>query len=945
MESTHRVTIIDALGEYTSFDSRSAYICTCCIFVVSSAAYLATSCVLYASLHNYDQAIWEPQVMWRNFLADGALYNDAVDVILCSLLCILVMPLLGLVAVSFGASAETEEEPEAGGDAGVTQPLLAEDRIGAEDSGAGVAGAGAVNGAATSNGARAHGGEGATESEAAKQAKRDAQQHIHDKFLERHKGVVMRQNAVSGLLLFCSSAAQLFVGLKCIGFKFPDEAMQGALMGIGVLWINVMVWCTSEVVKAHNKAEGLGQAKIPELHPHTLTLHRKVHNHWCDKCSTRIDNGKAYRCKLCDFDLCMRCFTRKDLRTSEGLLRGDKGVRREDPLTTMDYFKRALGLAKQEWILFFFALVALTSNNLLQLVSPNLQGSILDAVFKSDEPAYYDLVMKFLAVSALTGVFSGAQSLCFNIMGRRLANTIRNKLFRGMIQQDIAFFDGNTSGQLTSRLSTDAREMVSPIQSSMGSLLSNTIRLIGGVALCFYTSWRLSMLAFTTVGPIITITQVYAAWSQGLNRQIYAALAHANGIATEALGNVRTIKAMSTEEMEVGNYRDSTRIALSTGVRDAWGTAGMNTINSYMDLAANVLVLWYGGWLAIQHDGRMTAGKLITYQLYWNMMDGSYKALIDMVTSFTRAAGAAQRVFSLMDSLPDIDTNIGRDVPAGDLRGAIRLETVGFTYQMRPDEEVIKGLSLDIPAGSTCALVGRSGSGKSTLVHLMLRFYDPSRGSLFLDGVPLTAWNLRQVHRRMAVVAQDTQLFAKSILENLTYGLEPGTWTARDVEQACRDACAHDFISSFPDGYDTRVGERGVRISGGQKQRIAIARCFLRKAKILFLDEATSALDSESEATVQAALDRLMSKGGATVVLVAHRLSTVIGADKIAVMHEGGMVEQGTHKELIDQGGMYFKLVERQIARQSSVIQEGQPDTKEADVVDKIIDQMMAKKG
>ena len=295
-----------------------------------------------------------------------------------------------------------------------------------------------------------------------------------------------------------------------------------------------------------------------------------------------------------------------------------------------------------------------------------------------------------------------------------------------------------------------------------------------------------------------------------------------------------------------------------------------------------------------------------------------------------------------MDSLPDIDTNTGRDVTRRGIRGSVTLEHVRFTYQMRPDEEVIKGVNLHIPEGSTCALVGRSGSGKSTLVHLMLRFYDPSSGMIHLDGIPLSGWNLKQVHKQMAVVAQDTQLFAVSIKENLTYGLEPGSWKDEDVEEACRNACAHDFISKFPDGYETRVGERGVRISGGQKQRIAIARAFLRKAKILFLDEATSALDSESEATVQAALDKLMSQGGATVILVAHRLSTVIGADQIAVMHAGAVAESGTHEALLQQRGMYFKLVERQIARQSSVIQEGQENTQEADVVDKIIDQMMA---
>jgi len=250
---------------------------------------------------------------------------------------------------------------------------------------------------------------------------------------------------------------------------------------------------------------------------------------------------------------------------------------------------------------------------------------------------------------------------------------------------------------------------------------------------------------------------------------------------------------------------------------------------------------------------------------------------------------------------------------------------------------------LEIPGGSTCALVGRSGSGKSTLVHLMLRFYDPSSGTISLDGTPLPEWSLKSVHRRMALVAQDTQLFANSILENLTYGLEPGSFTMEDVEDAARKACALDFIKAFPDGFLTRVGERGARISGGQKQRIAIARCFLRKAQILFLDEATSALDAESEASVQSAIDNLISGGNATVILVAHRLSTVMNAHKIACMDKGQVVEEGNHDSLLAQQGYYSRLVQRQVARQAKMVEENEANAAEADVIDKIVDEFQEK--
>lgn len=299
-------------------------------------------------------------------------------------------------------------------------------------------------------------------------------------------------------------------------------------------------------------------------------------------------------------------------------------------------------------------------------------------------------------------------------------------------------------------------------------------------------------------------------------------------------------------------------------------------------------------------------------------------------------------MFALMDSLPDIDIDAGRRVSADEIQGELVLDNVSFSYQMRPTTKVLNAVNLVIPAGSTCALVGRSGGGKSTLVNMILRFYDPKEGVIRLDGVPLSDLCLKDVRRQIGVVQQNTELFGGTIEENITYGLEPGSWTRADVIQAARNACAHDFIKDFPEGYMTRVGERGVRISGGQKQRIAIARVFLRKPRIMLLDEATSALDSESEAKVQEALDKLMAGDGLgdkstlanrrTIILVAHRLSTVMNADQIVVVDNGCIVERGTHDELIAANGAYAKLVARQLKKKNSIVdadakpQPGMPD-------------------
>eukprot|EP00607_Mallomonas_marina_P002723 CAMPEP_0182439544 /NCGR_PEP_ID=MMETSP1167-20130531/86506_1 /TAXON_ID=2988 /ORGANISM="Mallomonas Sp, Strain CCMP3275" /LENGTH=1022 /DNA_ID=CAMNT_0024633277 /DNA_START=169 /DNA_END=3238 /DNA_ORIENTATION=+ len=751
---------------------------------------------------------------------------------------------------------------------------------------------------------------------------------MKDKY-DRHKSMWL-----FGLFLV-STAAQVYIGLKCITFEYKNERRDGFLMGMSVLWVNLMVWCLREIITNSTKETG---EHIPSLHVHRLYMYSDVTGHWCDACHQRVSGGRAYRCNICDFDLCIRCHAKKSTVAMEGQLRGDKGVRSEEELTGSEYFKRALRLAGTEWMLFLVAMMFLLLSNALNLFLPHIQGSILDAVVQGDLTHFDNIVRTYLFISLLSGFVGGAQSLCFNIVGRKLSNTVRRRLFKGIMVQDVAFFDGNTSGQLTSRISNDVSFMVQPIQSMLGTLVSNTVLLLGGIGMCFFTSWRLSMLAFVTVGPIIHITQIYASWSQQLNRQIYMALATANGFATEALGNIRTVKAFATELRETERYDEAIVVALQRGITDAFGGAGMYTINSYLDLGAGVLILWYGGILAMEGKDGLTAGRLITYQLYWNMLNNAYKGLLDILTSFTRAGAAAQRVFALMDSLPDIDLDKGKPVPH--IQGSLSLEKVSFAYQMRPNHLVLNNVSLHIPAGSTCALVGRSGGGKSTLVNMLLRFYDPHEGTVLLDGQNICDLKLRDVRRRFGVVQQSTELFGGSIEENIAYGMEADSWTREDVILAAKQACAHEFICSFPEGYSTRVGERGVRISGGQRQRIAIARVFLRRPQVLLLDEATSALDAESEAQVQEALDRLMGNntnnintatdtdtltqlptpGKPTIILVAHRLSTVINADQIAVINNGEIVEKGNHRELLEKGGTYAKLVERQLKQRASIV-------------------------
>jgi len=717
-----------------------------------------------------------------------------------------------------------------------------------------------------------------------------------------------RRHVVVGVIFTFITVFSVWTAIKSVSFEYSREAIQGPLIIALVAFINAEFYFARAVVERFTKEEGL---LVPQLHNHPVYF-AQVNYHYCDLCWTRIERD-AYRCRYCDFDICVTCFRKGNKSTSEGLLRGDKGIHEELEVSNLGYFWRAILLTRPFFHIVLVAFGCLLVNQGTRLLLPQTQGAILDSVIRTDRGAFTRNIQMYILYSVLTGLFGAIRSLCVDIVGKKMSNEVSNKLFGAIVTQDIAFFDGNNTGQLTARITNDAQAMVNPMRTMLNTLLSNLMLLIGGIAMCFFTSWRLSMVAFTSMGPIVFATQLYAKWSKQLNRQIWDAMAKANQVATEAFSNIRTVRAFSTEGQERAKYEGAMDESLRCGIRDAVVGAGTYAFTNYVDLGAGVLVLWYGGLLVMSHEDRLTAGKLITFQLYWNMMNDSWKNLNDIVSSFTRAAGAAQRVISLMELKPDIDPNAGTKLEK--VTGELKLENVDYTYQMRPDAKVLSNVSITIPPNTMLALVGRSGGGKSTIVHLLMRFYDPKAGRITLDGVDYTSLNVKWLHDQMGLVAQDTQLFGTTIEENITYGLEH--YTQEQMVAAAKLANAHEFISGFEDGYGTRVGERGVRLSGGQKQRIAIARILLRKPKLLLLDEATSALDTESEAQVQQAIDRLIQTlhGGCTVVVIAHRLSTVMNADKIAVIDGGTVVEEGTHEELLAVHGVYHKLAVRQLKR------------------------------
>ncbi|CAI7811358.1 unnamed protein product [Closterium sp. NIES-53] len=738
---------------------------------------------------------------------------------------------------------------------------------------------------------------------------------------------------------------QVYVGAKCVNFVFPSEFLQGWLMGSAIIWINA----ESTLLGNLSECSGvLGRALALKDKAEHAQTHAHGHGHGYGarrRSSEGVNGGGLEVTTSAAGSHGVTSGTKKTTRgpsskqqgqeeaLDESALRGDKGIRFEKVLTPRQYLLRSIGLAYKELPLIVAGFTCLAVTSGAGLLIPTYQGRIVDDVKDghADKAQFHRDVLAMALCSLITGIFGGLRGLCFSVVGKRVLKTLQDKLFEGVIIQDIAYFDSTTTGELTSRLTNDVAAMSEPINWQLSALVRNLASLVGGVLLCFVTSWKLSILAFTTMAPILHITAVYSRWSRDLNRKRYAVLAEANSAASEALSNIRTVRAFSTEGVERERYESKTMAAMAKGVRDALAYSGAVAINNWLDLGASVLILWYGGVLVM--EGHMRLGQLIAFQLYWNLIQSGYQSIMSVLMSLTKASGAAQRVLSLIDSLPDIDPDAGTKVST--LQGSIRMEDVHFHYQMRPEHPVLKGVSIHVDPGQVCALVGRSGGGKSTVVHLLMRFYDPVQGRIVMDGRDLRELNLRSVHAHMGLVAQDTQMWACSIEENIAYGLP--SYTRAEVEEAAKHSNAHDFITKFPEGYATRVGERGVRLSGGQRQRIAIARMLLRRPRVLLLDEATSALDAESEALVQGALDRLIAEGGRTIVLVAHRLSTVRNADSICVLEGGRVAEHGTHEQLLEiPNGVYERLVRRQLSKAANTLGGIESSAAAADKHDRI---------
>jgi ATP-binding cassette, subfamily B, bacterial len=583
----------------------------------------------------------------------------------------------------------------------------------------------------------------------------------------------------------------------------------------------------------------------------------------------------------------------------------DQGVKRVSlrPLLSLKgYLLRHKGMLAA-------ALAALLVSAGATLAVPLAVRRMVDLGFSGIEP---DLIDKYfltlVGIGILLALASAARFYAVNWLGERVIADIRRDVFKHLTSLSPAFYEVSHSGEVMSRLTADTTQVKAAASTVISQTLRNILLLIGASAMMAVTSLKLSFAVLIAIPIIVLPLAAYGRAVRALSREAQDSLAQASAYASESLGQVRVMQAFTHEKAAAARFDQAVERSFVAADARAKARAGLTAIAIFLVFASVVGVLWYGAQDVL--SGAMTGGRLSQFVLYAVLAAMAAAGLSEVWGEVTQCMGAAERLSELLQAQSTIKSPRHPKALPVPPRGEIALRDVSFSYPLRPETNALDHVSFEVKPGERVALVGPSGAGKTTIFALLLRFYDPRRGKVEVDGVAVNEAKLAELRARFALVPQETALFADSVAANVAYGKEDATRS--EIEAASRAAYAHDFIAALPQGYDTMLGEGGVTLSAGQRQRIAIARALLRDAPILLLDEATSALDAESETLVQKALDKIME--GRTTLVIAHRLATVMRADRILVFDSGRLVEQGTHQALIAKPGVYKRLADLQFA-------------------------------
>nr|WP_222857347.1 ABC transporter transmembrane domain-containing protein [Rhizobium herbae] len=541
------------------------------------------------------------------------------------------------------------------------------------------------------------------------------------------------------------------------------------------------------------------------------------------------------------------------------------------------------------------------------LTLPMAVRRMIDHGFSASDAGFINTYFSMLMVLAVVLAVASATRYYFVItLGERIVSDLRRDVFDHVTRLSPSFFDVNQSGEIVSRLTADTTQIKSAVGATASVALRNTILCLGAIAMMVYTSPKLSSLVLIAIPVIVFPLVGFGRSVRRRSREAQDTLATASAYAGEAISASRTVQAFNGEAVAQARYGSAVESAYAAARAAIKARSVLTAFAITMIFGSVVAVLWFGAQDVL--SGSLSAGTLGQFLLYSVFAAGSLGALSEVWGELSQAAGAAERLSELLAEQPDITAPENPAAMPEPAQGAVIYDDVHFAYPSRPGYKSVKGLSFTVKPGETVAIVGPSGAGKSTVFSLLLRFYDPAKGSVRVDGVDIRSVDPKALRSRVAIVPQDVTIFAASIHDNIAFSLPTAS---RDMVRAAAVAAqADEFIARLDQGYDTQVGERGITLSGGQRQRIAIARAILKDAPILLLDEATSALDAESETLVQKALDGLMRER--TTLVIAHRLATVLKADRILVMDQGRIVEEGTHASLVRQGGLYAKLARLQ---------------------------------
>ena len=583
------------------------------------------------------------------------------------------------------------------------------------------------------------------------------------------------------------------------------------------------------------------------------------------------------------------------------------------PISERSSFQTLKGLLpflspyKRQFILAGIALLVAAGAT---LAIPYAFRQMIDLGFGGGDHSIKHVDLTFIAlfgVACVLGIATAARFYMVSWLGERVTADIRNAVYSHVVTQSPEFFETTQTGEVLSRLTTDTTLIQTVVGTSISMALRNFLLFLGGLVMLFVTSPKLSSIIIVMLAAVVLPIILFGRRVRKLSRDSQDRIADASAIAGEILNAMPTVQAFTHEHIEAQRFTGTVEGAFKTAMRRIRARSLLTMMAILLVFGAIVFVLWLGAHAVMQ--GRMSGGELGQFILYASIVAGAVGALSEVMGDAQRAAGATERLLELIEvqspiQNPEHSLNLPARASHDSGGAALSLQDIEFHYPSRPKTAALAELNLQIQPGETVAVVGSSGAGKTTLFQLLLRFYDPQHGIITLDGINIRDLTLHDLRAAIGIVPQDTVIFSANALENIRYG-RAGASDA-EVIAAAKMAAAHEFIERLPEGYQSFLGERGVRLSGGQRQRIAIARALLKNPPLLLLDEATSALDAESERLVQGALEVAMQ--GRTTLIIAHRLATVQRADRIIVMEHGRIVETGTHASLVEQGGVYAKL-------------------------------------